>query len=201
MVKFISHRGNINGVISERENEPSYIKEALLKGFDVEIDVWLINDQFMLGHDEPKHLIEEKFLEDDRLWCHAKNVDALNTMLSNHKIHCFWHQKDNYTITSKKIIWNYPGSLATDKSIILNIGPISKNNQFSNKTICAGVCSDYIEEYYNIYYSLAKCSICNQIKKIENFRKSNQISRGYSTFCKICHNKKNKELYYKNKQI
>ena len=149
MIKFISHRGNTNKVIAERENEPSYINEALLKGFDVEIDVWLIDNQFMLGHDIPQYLIDEKFLEDARLWCHAKNIQALNKMLSNDKIHCFWHQKDSYTITSRKFIWNYPGSLSTDKSIILNIGPISENNEFNNNTVCAGVCSDYIQQYYD----------------------------------------------------
>ena len=30
-------------------------------------------------------------------------------MNKNYHIHCFWHQEDNYTITSKNFIWAYPG--------------------------------------------------------------------------------------------
>ena len=37
-MKFISHRGNLNGPIEEYENHPEYILEALKKGFNVEID-------------------------------------------------------------------------------------------------------------------------------------------------------------------
>ena len=36
---FISHRGNINGIQKERENDPLYINEAINKGYDVEVDV------------------------------------------------------------------------------------------------------------------------------------------------------------------
>ena len=43
MKYFISHRGNINGRNSEMENHPEYIMAALREGYDVEIDVWVIN--------------------------------------------------------------------------------------------------------------------------------------------------------------
>ena len=52
-MKFISHRGNLNGPIEEYENHPEYILEALKKGFNVEIDVRVKNDTFYLGHDFP----------------------------------------------------------------------------------------------------------------------------------------------------
>mgnify|MGYP005995747501 FL=1 len=51
---FISHRGNINGIIKERENTVSYINEALSTGFNVEVDIWYKNKSFYLGHDNPK---------------------------------------------------------------------------------------------------------------------------------------------------
>ena len=38
----ISHRGNIDGKIVERENHPDYIDKAISEEFDVEIDVWMI---------------------------------------------------------------------------------------------------------------------------------------------------------------
>ena len=39
----ISHRGNTNGKLPSAENRPDYIDEAIGFGFDVEIDVWLID--------------------------------------------------------------------------------------------------------------------------------------------------------------
>ena len=43
----ISHRGNLNG-LSVRENEPEYIHESLVHDFDVEIDVWYIDGEFLV---------------------------------------------------------------------------------------------------------------------------------------------------------
>ena len=37
---FISHRGNLNGKKKKLENKPVYIKDAIKKGFNVEVDVW-----------------------------------------------------------------------------------------------------------------------------------------------------------------
>ena len=54
----ISHRGNINGKINELENNPDYINDALIIGYDVEIDIWVINNELFLGHDEPVHNID-----------------------------------------------------------------------------------------------------------------------------------------------
>jgi hypothetical protein len=47
----ISHRGNINGKIVEKENHPDYIDEAINLDYDVEIDIWMIEGILMLGHD------------------------------------------------------------------------------------------------------------------------------------------------------
>ena len=44
------------------ENRPGHINKALWQGFDVEIDVWYIDDEFWLGHDIPHYKIEENFL-------------------------------------------------------------------------------------------------------------------------------------------
>ena len=52
---FISHRGNLTGKNPEKENKPSYISEALNQGYNCEVDVWFVDNKFMLGHDEPKY--------------------------------------------------------------------------------------------------------------------------------------------------
>lgn len=114
---YISHRGNILGVNPDRENTPEYIEEAIREGFDVEIDIWYVDNQFWLGHDSPEIKISEKYLENDRLWCHAKNRSALEKMLANEKIHCFWHQDDDFQLTSRNYIWTYPNKAYSSKSI------------------------------------------------------------------------------------
>ena len=78
----ISHRGNIDGKTNQ-ENKPEYIKKALFHGFNVEIDVWYIDNKYYLGHDLPQYEIEEDFLQNASLWCHAKNIEALYRMKLN----------------------------------------------------------------------------------------------------------------------
>jgi hypothetical protein len=134
-MKIISHRGNLHGKNLECENNPTYIQQALDLGFDVEVDVWYVDGEFFLGHDVPIYLIDESWFDGKSLWCHAKNSNALTKMLSNN-IHCFWHQSDKYTITSRGIPWCYP------KNWILNgITVIDESN----------VCLDDIPRDINIF--------------------------------------------------
>lgn len=133
----ISHRGNLNGS-SDFENSRENIKYLLNLGVFCEIDVWLINGDFFLGHDHPKELIRESFLENDRLFVHAKNTPALDKMLRNSKIHCFWHQKDSHVITSKGFIWQEGYHNLTDKTIVVDL---SKNPDYNAK--CYGICVDF----------------------------------------------------------
>ena len=53
----ISHRGNVDGIYPEMENNPIYINKALNSGYDVEIDVWCIDNRWYLGHDSPQYEI------------------------------------------------------------------------------------------------------------------------------------------------
>ena len=114
----ISHRGNINSIEKDRENSPDYINEALKNGFDVEVDVRFENGKFFLGHDFNQFEIDKKFLLNSKIWCHAKTNEAL-IALDQIKAHYFWHQEDDYTITSKGYIWTYPGKKILPKSICI----------------------------------------------------------------------------------
>lgn len=138
-MKIISHRGNINGP-SESENNPAQVKKVLKMGYDCEIDVWLIDGCFFLGHDKPHFPVKDEFLSSAGLWCHAKNLPALHKMLENGKMHCFWHQNDDFTLTSEGFIWTFPNKIVTEKSVIVDLNehlPIKRYN-------CFGVCRDYI---------------------------------------------------------
>jgi len=145
-MKLISHRANLSGTKPEFENSPKYIQEALNFGLDVEIDVWFVKNQLFLGHDEPQYEIDLDYLKNEKFWCHAKNPDALRLMLDN-EIHCFWHDKDKFTLTSKGIPWCYPQNhinggvvvfqdLTSFSSVSSSYSEISKNLH--------GICSDYI---------------------------------------------------------
>jgi len=142
----ISHRGNIDGPNAKLENKPLYIQRALELGFNCEIDVWYINGEYQLGHDEPKIHVKEYMIEHPNLWCHAKNLEALEVMLKNDKIHCFWHETDQYTITSKQFIWTYPGKYASENCIIVD------NSQDPPNYNCKGICSDYVQLYKTRYF-------------------------------------------------
>lgn len=142
---FISHRGNLNGTNSDRENSPSYIEEALNQGFDVEVDVWFVDGKFYLGHDSPQYETDYKFLVNEKLWCHAKNIEALLEM-KKYVIHYFWHEKDTVTLTSKNYVWAYP-----TKTFIENTIAVLPELFDSEIKKCKGVCSDLIKEYKEKY--------------------------------------------------
>lgn len=147
---FIAHRGNIFGKNSSLENSINQINFCLENNINTEIDVWLIDNIYYLGHDRPEQKINELFLENTMLWCHAKNAQALFRMTQNPKIHCFWHEEDKYTITSKGIIWAYPGEAVSNNTVC--VLPESNNTHISNLQNCYGICSDNIE-----YYSQLLC--------------------------------------------
>lgn len=138
---YISHRGNILGKNTDLENEPNYIRAAVNLGLNVEIDVWYINEKFYLGHDLPVFNIDANFLYNDKFWCHAKNPDALVKLLELN-IHCFWHENDTVTLTSRGYIWAYPGKQPIKNSIA--VLPEINNDNIS---ISSGICSDYILNY------------------------------------------------------
>jgi hypothetical protein len=140
----ISHRGNIDGINPKLENDPMYIKMALTMGYHVEIDVWYSNEQWYLGHDLPTFPIDESFLENDKLWCHSKNHYAMEKMLHNHLIHCFWHENDQLTLTSKRFVWTYMGKnqIANSIAVLPEKFPF---REISPNVV--GICSDNIKNY------------------------------------------------------
>lgn len=116
--KWISHRSNIFGPASDNkyENHPDFILHTLDIGFDVEIDLWYWENELWLGHDKPTYNLKKWKdvgrnidLRDNRLWCHAKNLQAFEYLYKNADINCFWHTDEDIVLTSKGNIWTYPG--------------------------------------------------------------------------------------------
>jgi sulfur transfer complex TusBCD TusB component (DsrH family) len=145
MVLLIAHRGNTHGPKPEYENAPDYIDAAISKGFDVEVDVWFNDGQLSLGHDFPQYKISETFLFERAamLWCHAKNLEAL-IFLTKKSIHTFSHDKDDYVLTSKGVIWAYPGKSITAETIC--VMPERACYSLEELIKCRGVCSDLVSQ-------------------------------------------------------
>lgn len=141
----ISHRGNINGRFESRENDPSYIDVAIKEGFDVEVDVWYINNGLYLGHDKPQYVVDFRWFRDrlNHLWIHCKNTESLSFFNSLHyPMNYFWHQEDTLTLTSRGHIWVYPGNQPIKNSIA--VLPELFNDNLDD---CIGICSDFISNY------------------------------------------------------
>lgn len=146
-MRYIAHRGNIYGKNIHEENSPSYIKKAINLGYDVEIDVWYIDNKLFLGHDAPLYEVPYSFFMNTKLWTHCKNPEAL-LFFSEHNDMClnfFWHEKDKYTITSKGIVWAYPGSKLNIMSV--SVLPETTPHITEQTNPIYGICSDYIEMY------------------------------------------------------
>lgn len=153
-MRLIAHRGNINGPESDNENHPDYIVNSINKGFDVEVDIKynIVDHKLYLGHDEPKYKIDWIWLGKYKhhLWIHCKNLEALCEFSSGTSgFNYFWHQTDDYTLTSTNKIWTYPGGPYTNRSVIVlpecSIDPNTTQFLDIKKYDCYGVCSDYVE--------------------------------------------------------
>lgn len=143
----ISHRGNINGKQEENENKPSYIAQAISKGYDCEVDFWFVKGKFALGHDKPQYDIPIEFIESyyRHLWIHCKNYDALSKLIEIDRggvyLNYFWHDTDDVVITSQGYMWANPGTYIEGSIAVL---PEYKKDNIENRL---GVCSDYIINY------------------------------------------------------
>ncbi len=144
-MRFIAHRGNTIGPDKSLENNPDYVIDALKSGFDAEIDLRFHLGKMYLGHDEPQYEINKEwlFLHSSSLWIHCKDNTSLDFCINN-GIHCFFHNIDAYTITSKGFVWAYPGmSIASNLCIAVmpemheGITGLKIHNYY-------GACSDYV---------------------------------------------------------
>lgn len=144
-MKLIAHRGNWKGRIQELENSLFLLDSAICAGFDVEVDVWKVDNGLFLGHDGPEISVSAGIIQllAPYAWFHAKNYCALEFLLKEGH-HVFTHDGDDYTITSKGFVWAYPGK---------PIGPLGvacmpeAASGFVVPAEAYGVCSDNLLPY------------------------------------------------------
>jgi len=143
----IAHRGNYAGRNEERENTVSYIEEAIAAGYDVEVDVWLIDKQWHLGHDFPGEKIDISFLERACIWTHAKNLVGYVSLWHNPKVQVFWHNKDDFVFTSKGIKWCRTHVITHDGVMVMPEFNDYHTELIRNGHEPLGVCSDDFRKF------------------------------------------------------
>jgi glycerophosphoryl diester phosphodiesterase len=153
---FISHRGNISGPSPETENSPAQIEKCIEMGFDVEVDLRTKHGKLYLGHDYGQYEVTEQWLYDKSpyLWIHCKDMTALDFCVYDNQFNFFFHDKDQYTVTSGGYIWANIGQLPTTNHTII-VMP-EKVNWFKSAIDCMhphGICSDIIINYRNDHYA------------------------------------------------
>ena len=144
MTRLIAHRGLMRGPNPALENYPEQVLGAFERGFDCEIDLWYIDDQFFLGHDSPAYPITAEFLSDPWLWIHCKNHNALRKMREL-GYNYFWHHEDDITLTSYGYVWTYPGKTIYDCSIVV-MPEWTDNFETCHLQNAYGICSDYVDD-------------------------------------------------------
>lgn len=140
-MKLIAHRGNINGPDPENENSPKYVESAIQQGYDVEIDL-RVGVGLQLGHDKSQYFIDSSWLNTfkDNLWIHCKDFATLTYLTERRFVgyNYFWHQDDDYTLTSQGYIWTYPGKDVSKNSVLVDLEGVNREAD------CYGICSDYV---------------------------------------------------------
>jgi len=144
-MKIISHRGNIRGVVSEKENRPSYIDCAIQLGYDVEVDIRFINGEFWLGHDEPQYRVELTWMElrKKNIWFHCKNIQSASELIRlNSNFMFFCHTHDDFVIVNGDKLWVHDLSKKLDKNCIIPLLGLDECNHYQKYDVY-GVCTDY----------------------------------------------------------
>jgi hypothetical protein len=144
---YIAHRGNTKGPDPHRENNPTYLQSALDSGYDVEVDAWVIGGKLYLGHDAPVYDMKDdmNLLEDTHVWWHAKNLGALEFLIDRN-CHVFSHDTDPHVLTSKGVIWAFPGSSLSAKTVAVMPERVASQSR-AEWEACVGVCSDFVHNF------------------------------------------------------
>lgn len=144
-LKIISHRGNLNGPDNKRENSPEHLVAALNAGFNVELDVWVKDENsIFLGHDQPSYLVDLAFIlkNSEKFWVHCKNIEAMEFFHKlRHIVNFFGHTLDDFVLTSKGYIFTKPGHKQTPKSVC--VMPEKGGRLGALNFLTEAVCTDF----------------------------------------------------------
>lgn len=148
--RLIAHRGNFLGRNEDRENSPEYVDLAINYGFDAEIDLWLHEGRYFLGHDLGEFPISLDYLYDrkERLWIHCKDSESFRALLDT-DLHYFAHDRDSHARTSMGFIWSSAGNYIFHRREVLVMPEKARGEEINEQKLeeVAGVCSDFLLKY------------------------------------------------------
>ena len=144
-MRFIAHRGNLEGPKPGLENTVDYLQTAFDECYGIEVDLQTVNGVLYLGHDNPQEIVTHtvwKLLEKPGVYCHAKDLQSL-ALLITHNCETFYHTNEDIVFTSKGKIWCYPGIYHPDIQNSIWLDCHQPIPSYIHKT-CYAVCGDNI---------------------------------------------------------
>ncbi len=150
-VKYYAHRGNTEGRDESRENDPSYLLEALAGGFEVEADVWYDEEtvSFWFGYEEPMYEFPLSLVSHPRVLVRAMDIVSLNKLMSlpvGIRPHVYYHKSDDDTLTSEGKIWSNCQGTESDgfegDASIAAMNEFEGNLAILQRGVAHGICSD-----------------------------------------------------------
>lgn len=145
-MRVISHRGNING--PGKDSAPADVRVALEAGYDVEVDVRMVDGSLRLGHDAPGDKVPSWMLFDAKVWFHAKDIEAAS-YLATRDVKVFCHDNDPFVVVDQHI-WVHPNTsrktLVLPNAILLDIAGFERLSRDVGKLAFA-VCTDWPKEW------------------------------------------------------
>jgi len=157
-MQLISHRGNRNGPNPNEENNINYIENTIKAGYNVECDIWVIDNFIYLSHDIPNKNDLGKIISIDwlhsyqeKLLVHCKNKEAIKLMMDKCVVEWFAHDKDRWITTScgNWICYGEESEIINDNLVIVMM-PEHHNIREIPRGIY-GICTDFVENYKDKY--------------------------------------------------
>lgn len=150
-MRLIAHRGNTKGFDPAGENRITYLSQALDKGYDVEVDVRLMDGLIWLGHDKPLEVVGPQFFRSSRVWTHAKDPATFAYLSRFPDVQCFYQDKDLISMTTNGYLWCNSLHPISDSKAIIFQGRMQQPETglvMENIPNVFGVYSDWVESFH-----------------------------------------------------
>ena len=86
---------------------------------------------------------------------HSESAQSLNLAafryLLDTSTNYFWHQTDDYTLTSRGYIWTYPGRELTQRSVMVMPEHVDPTLANCRNIGCFAICTDYVKTVQSFY--------------------------------------------------
>lgn len=151
--RFISHRGNLENKITSDENRPDVLDRRIRQGYQVELDVWVRDTSYWLGHDEPQYEVSFDWLMKDlgKKYIHCKDGPTFEHMLirsgrEGYNPNLFYHTNEDYALTTRRYVITHPCETLLEGSINMmpEMASIKRNEE---REKAYAVCSDAIRNW------------------------------------------------------